>query len=346
VPYSSAGLCAHIICGFLYVRLDQIKHEKGRSKHCGLFCFRLSVFFGKDDIVKVAISYMTVLVVWATTPIAVKYSSIEFGFIPGVSLRVIAAALIVFGILKIRKMPLIVSKRDWLAHISGALALFPTMLLVYFSALYLDSGLISVLFGLSPFFVGVFSIIVLGENPFNRRGVVALAIALLGLLLINSSQLGVGKDALIGFASLLLSVCLFALSTVALKATARDIEPLRQLCGSLVVAAPFFCLAMFFSEGLPKDLGVKALFAMGYLTVFGSIVAGLAFFYVLSRCSVITVSLIPLITPVFAIAIGFIFAGERMQMSALIGSGLILLSLVVYQGLFRKLFFLSKKVLV
>ena len=292
---------------------------------------------------KVAISYLTVLVVWATTPIAVKYSSIEFGFIPGVSLRVLAAALIVFCVLKVRKTPLIVSKRDWLAHLSGALALFPTMLLVYFAALYLDSGLISVLFGLSPFFVGVFSIVVLGENPFNRRGVTALVIALVGLLLINSSQLGMGTDALIGFASLLLGVCLFALSTVALKATARDVEPLRQLCGSLVVAAPFYCLAMFFFGGVPKELSIKALFAMGYLTVFGSIVAGLAFFYVLSRCSVITVSLIPLITPVFAIGIGFVFAGERMEASALLGSGLILLSMAVYQGLYRKLFFFRRK---
>jgi drug/metabolite transporter (DMT)-like permease len=283
-------------------------------------------------------SYLAVVVVWTTTPIAVKYSSLDVGFIQAVSVRVIVAALIAFVLLKILNKPLIVSRRDWVAYAAGALALFPTMLLVYFAAQFLDSGLISVLFGLSPFFVGVFSIVILRQNPFNRSRLIALVISLAGLTLINISQLGLDNGALIGLLTMLLSVALFALSTVALKASAVGMEPIRQMSGSLIVAAPFFAVSMLFSDGLPREIGILPLFALGYLVVFGSIIAGIAFVYVLSRCEVVTVSLIPLITPVFAIVLGFFVANERMGLPALLGSGLILFSLAVYQGVFKTMF--------
>lgn len=286
---------------------------------------------------KLAISYLTVTIVWATTPIAVKFSSMELGFIPGVAVRVLVAAVIVYAVLKVMGKRLVEHKRDWLAFSSGALALFPTMLLVYFSALYLDSGLISVLFGLSPFFVGIFSMMIFGDNPFSRARVLALCISLFGLVLINSSQMGMGDEALKGFLCMLLAVAMFALSSVALKATATGIEPIRQLSGTLIVAAPFFAIAMMFSDGLPKHASIFALAAIAYLIVFGSIVAGVAYVFILSRCDVITVSLIPLITPVFAIVLGFVLAGEKMSIVALLGSVMILFSLAIYQGFFSML---------
>ena len=62
---------------------------------------------------------------------------------------------------------LIVERRDWGVYAASALGLFPNMLLVYWAAQFIPSGLMSVIMGTYPFFVGAFSLLVLRENFFK-----------------------------------------------------------------------------------------------------------------------------------------------------------------------------------
>jgi len=286
--------------------------------------------------VKIIAVYIGVVLIWSTTPLAIKWSNSSLSFMAAVSLRMLIAALICVVLLVIFRKKLIRSRRDWHAMLAGALGLFPNMALVYWSAQFIPSGLISVVFGVYPFMVGVFSVFILKENPFNFSRVLALIIALVGLLVIHLGQLNFGDNALYGIIGLVVSTLFFALSTVWLKSLGGGIEPLRQLAGTLLIATPCFAITWLFFDGeLPTNIDTRSIVGVTYLVVAGSIFGGLGFYYVLRHCLVSTVALIPLMTPVVALMVGYFIEGEVLNNTSILGSFLVLFSLAVYQGALR-----------
>ncbi len=281
---------------------------------------------------QVASAYLLVVLIWSTTPLAIHWSNSSLSFISAITARMVLATLLCFGLLKICRQPLIVQRRDWLVYAASALGLFPNMLLIYWAAQTIPSGLMSVVMGIYPFFVGIFSIFVLQENPFTRSRFVALLLALLGLWLVQREQTVAGADAFWGISVIVLVCAIWGFSSVTVKKLGAEIEPLRMGTGSLLVSTPFFLLAWF---GLDRELPVlidqKSLIGVVYLVLAGSIVGHTLWFYVLRVCKVSSVSLITLITPVMALTWGSL-AGEHVSTFTLLGAGVIILALALYQG--------------
>ncbi|PCK09801.1 MAG: hypothetical protein COA42_02505 [Alteromonadaceae bacterium] len=282
-------------------------------------------------------AYVGIVLIWATTPLAVKWSNSSLSFISAVSLRMVLALIFCLVILLILRRPLVRSAGDWRVFFAGSISLFPSMLLVYWSAQYVPSGLISVVLAVYPFMVGVFSILLLKENMFTKNRVVALIVAILGLALVQRGQLHVsGTDAVLGIVGLLIASAVFAFSTVWMKSLARDVEPLQQTTGSLLLSVPALLLTWYYWDGL--HIGViddKSLFSMLYLAVVGSVLGGILFFKVLTHCRVSSVGLITLLTPVAALVIGAVFNDEKIEGLSLVGCIIVMLALAIYQNIFR-----------
>jgi probable blue pigment (indigoidine) exporter len=288
--------------------------------------------------VQVTGAYLLVVLIWSTTPLAIHWSNSSLSFVAAITLRMALALPLCFLLMKIQREPLIRDKRDWLAYAAGALGLFPNMLLVYWAAQFISSGLMSVMFGLYPFCVGVFSLLILRVNPFTPAKVMALLLAVLGLWILHRDQLAAGSNAAWGLAAMILVCALWGFSSVAVKKLATEVSPLRMGTGSLLLSLPFFLLVWFWLDGeLPLDIQQKSLFAVIYLVLAGSLLGHVLWFYVLRACSVTSVSLITLITPVMALTWGLLFAGEVPSRQTLLGAALILLALLLYQGIFVRL---------
>ncbi|WP_096085391.1 DMT family transporter [Agaribacterium haliotis] len=283
---------------------------------------------------KVIIAYTSVVFIWATTPLAVQWSNSSLSFQAAVTARMALAALLCAALLLITRRPLVKQKKDVLAFAAGAVGIFPNMLLVYWSAQFIPSSLIAVIFGTYPFFTGLFALLLLKQNAFNLQRVLALLVAVAGLVLINLDQLALGKHALWGVLGILCSSALFAFSTVLVKKSGAQVDAFRQLSGSLFIAAPFFVLTWLLTDAnVPQSLDIKSIVGVTYLVLAGSMFGGVAFYYVLTRCQVVTVSLIPLLTPVMAIALGVSLEGEQLSAQVFFGSALVLFSLALFQGL-------------
>ena len=121
-------------------------------------------------------AYLLVILIWSTTPLAIHWSNSSLSFVAAITLRMALALPLCFVLMSILREPLIRNKRDWLAYAASALGLFPNMLLVYWAAQFISSGLMSVMFGVYPFFVGVFSLLIMRENPFTPIKVLALVL--------------------------------------------------------------------------------------------------------------------------------------------------------------------------
>lgn len=303
----------------------------------------LSVLKIKEQAMQVISAYILVVVVWSTTPLAIHFSNDSFTFVTAITLRMLFAFVCCYALLKFMKEPLIKHRRDWLSYAASALGLFPAMLLVYWAAQYIPSGLMSVVMGVYPFFVGVVSYFVLKENTFTISRCIALACAVTGLAVINIDQMSLGKEAVWGVLTMIFVCVLWAFSSVYVKKLGSDISPVRQGTGSVAVALPFFLVAWLFMDAeVPQSVSQKSVWAVTYLVIVGSVISHTLWFYVLREFSVSSVALIPLMTPVMAITWGILFAEESLSSNTVLGAGIILFSLALYQGVFSQAWRLAK----
>ncbi|TQV71797.1 DMT family transporter [Exilibacterium tricleocarpae] len=282
----------------------------------------------------VLMAYLGVVLIWATTPLAIQWSSGGISFMAAVSLRMLVALVIGLSLLGLLRRNLFCEANDWQRYGVAALGIFPNMPLVYWSAQFIPSGLIALIMGLSPFITGVMSMLLLRENPFNGRRIAALAIALAGLAVIYTDQLSLGDKAVYGVSGMLLSCFFFSFCSVWLKRLGGNIDPLRQTTGTLLMSVPALLVSWWLLEGSwPQHWSSRTVLSIGYLSLFGSMLGFSLYFYILRHLSVNTVSLTYLITPVLAICVGVFVAGEQVSAQLLGGAAMVVLSLGLYQGL-------------
>ena len=117
------------------------------------------------------------------------------------------------------------------------------------------------------------------------------------------------------------------------KGQHQKLHPLVQTTGALVLAAPIYVVLWWiFSGPMPSAISITSISATLYLSVFGSVLGFVGYFYLLNNLSAASVALVTLITPVLALFLGASLAGEVLSARIFYGSSLIMLALVLYQA--------------
>lgn len=279
----------------------------------------------------VLIAYLFVVLIWATTPLAIQWSSGSVSFASAVVLRMGLALMLALVCNLLLRRSLFARPGAWKVYLAASLGIFPSMPLVYWSAQFIPSGAVAVIFAMSPFVTGLMTLLILRENPFNRRRLFALLLAFSGLLVIFQHQLQLDIQAAYGVVGILGSSVLFSVSSVWLKSLSTTVPAFDQASGALLFAMPGLVLVWWVVDGsLPVGISDKSAGAIVYLAVMGSLIGFTLFFYVLQKLSPSAVSLITLVTPVLALVLGVVVAGEQISVSMIVGAGLVILALLFY----------------
>jgi drug/metabolite transporter (DMT)-like permease len=276
-------------------------------------------------------AYMGIILIWATTPLAIKWSNDGSDFLLAVSARMTLGFVICLLLLWILRIPLRWHREAVLTYLAAGLGIFGAMISVYWGAQYVPSGLISVLYGISPITIGLFASLWLGERFFTPAKVGGLLVALLGLMMIFVPQSDLGAISARGFAGVLLSVLLHSLSAVWVKRIGSSLHPLAINSGALALAVPLYLLTWWmFGNGLPQQLAPHAIGSLVYLVLFGTVIGFNLYFYVLKRVPASLVGVITLITPVLALLLGQGLNGEVIGTHVWLGTVAILLGLALF----------------
>ncbi|WP_062262244.1 DMT family transporter [Endozoicomonas arenosclerae] len=282
-------------------------------------------------------NYLAVILIWSTTPLAIKLSNGSLSAYAAVLSRMLLAFLLTAVVIAMIKHVAGLKRKHWRLYWVASLGLFPNMLLVYMAANYIPSGLISVLFAMVPIISGVLGAVVLKEPFFVARKILALALAITGLLVVFASQWSLGKDAFIGIGLMLIANLVFSISQVGTRYLQKEthIDALEQTFGSLTFALPGFFLTWWLMDGgMPSEVSMQSLWAVIYLAVVGSLLGFVAYFVILRQLSLALVSVIPLITPVLALWLGAAVLSEVITTQLMVGSALIILALAAYDEAF------------
>lgn len=289
----------------------------------------------------VLLAYLSVVLIWATTPLTIQWSSDSLSFIAAVLLRMSLALLLGLAINLFLRRKLFAQTNVWQVYAAGAIGIFPNMPVVYWSAQFIPSGLVAVVFAMSPFVMGLMTLILLKHNPFTFRRIFAFLLAVSGLVIIFYHQFQFSLHSAYGILGILLSCFLFSFSSVLVKKLDAKVDSFNQALGTLLFALPGLLLMWWLVDGhIPATVSMKSLAAVGYLSVFGSLVGAALFFYVLANMSPTAVSLITFITPVLALILGAWIGNENLSLQLWLGAGLVVIALLLYLDLaYEKLFF-------
>lgn len=281
----------------------------------------------------VPLAYIGVIIIWSTTPLAIKWSGGDAGFLFGVTARMLIGLLfssVLMLLISGRRVPW--DKDSLKAYFIAGIAIYGAMLSTYWGSQYISSGFISVIFGMNPIITGVLAALWLNERSLTPRKLLGVGFGLSGLIVIFSQAIELGGHATLGIAAVCLSVLLHSLSSVWFKKLDIKLTALEITHGGLMVSVPLYLLTWFVIQGtLPEHFSQRGLGSIIYLGLFGSVLGFILFYYILKNIEVSRVSLITLITPVVALFLGYALNNEILSVSVWVGTALIMLGMSFYQ---------------
>lgn len=286
----------------------------------------------------VLLAYFSVVLIWATTPLAIQWSSDSLSFMAAAAARMSIALALALSFVAILRQSFTIFWQHRLIFFAASIGIFPNMPVVYWAAQFIPSGLVAVIFAMSPFVTGVMTLLLLKQNPFSLKKILALLLALIGLIVIFYHQLHFDFRSVYGISGILLSCVLFSFSSVWVKKLTEQqavtLDAFHQATGALLFALPGLLLGWWLMDGdLPQTVSMKSAGSIVYLAIVGSLIGSALFFYILQRLSASVVSLITLMTPVLAILLGKNLANEDLPAHTLFGVALVLVALLFYSSL-------------
>ncbi|MCG8435769.1 MAG: DMT family transporter [Gammaproteobacteria bacterium] len=274
------------------------------------------------------IAFIGIIVIWSTTPLGIKWSAEGAGFLFAITARMVIGAAIFLVIMHIWRQRVLFHRQALIASTVSGLGTYFGMLVVYWAALFIPSGLMAVLFGLLPFFTGVMATIWLGEKALTWPKLLGSLLGVLGLLIIFGGQTKLEEGAVYGIAGTLLALCISAATIVFTKKFGAGVPTFSVTAGGVLLSTPLFVATLLVLDPTwPVDVPLRATLSIIYLGVAGSVIGFLLFFFVVKRLDASRVALITLVTPVTGLLVGCIFNNEILPPMIWYGSIVILLGL-------------------
>ena len=281
---------------------------------------------------RLLLAYLGVVLIWATTPLAIKWSSIGVSFIFGVTARMSIglSCLIVLMILTRTRLRLDTQALKTYVAVSGQL--YASMLLTYWGAQFIPSGWLSVIYGLSPFMTAFIAAAYLNEQSLGLGKILSYLLGVAGLGVMFSSAIDMNLSAVQGMLALLAATALHALSAVWVKRIQAGLPAMAQTTGGLLLSLPLYLLTWFALDSgqCPEWPPEITQWSILYLGVIATPIGFALYYYVLAKMEATQVAMINLLTPVLSLLIGYFINSEPLSLKVAIGAGLILLALALH----------------
>lgn len=278
---------------------------------------------------QVLLAYLGMVLLWATTPLAIKWSVDGLGVLPSLTARMSVGLFCLLALLLFFNKRLPFTRIAFLAYLAVAVQMYGAMAVVYWAAQFIPSGWISVISGLAPLITAIFAALWLHERSLTIGKFFSYVIGLAGLIIMFGSADELNATAALGIFGVLGSLILQALSAIGIKRVRSKLPVLTQVTGGLLISLPlYFATCVVFDEHLPQQFSLISFLSMLYLGIIATPAGFFLYYYLLSKRSATQVSLISLASPVLALWLGHSANHEPMTLQIIIGTTLILLALV------------------
>jgi drug/metabolite transporter (DMT)-like permease len=284
------------------------------------------------DRLRLWIGFVIVSTVWGSTWLAIKIGLETVPPFLSVAARFLVADLVLGGIILLRKERIPWTPNAWRVYLSmGVLTFTLPFALVYWGQQFIPSALGSILFATFPFCVAVVSRVMAPSERLDRYTMLGILFGFLGVLIIFWGDIQVSDSrALWGMGAILASVVMQAVSLVQVKEWGHDVSPVvMNFVGMMMGLVALFVLGLFVEGAQPVTWTLPAVLSVLYLAVIGSVLAFVAYYWLLKRIEPVYLSLTSFINPIVALVLGSVVLKETLRASVFTGALLVLAGILV-----------------
>ena len=284
---------------------------------------------------RVLLAFAIVYFVWGSTFLAIRVGVREVPPFLLASIRCLVAGALLYAWLRARGTPS-PTAREWAAAAFLAVLIFALDYgLVFWAETRVPSGVTAVMMATIPVFMVISEIVFLGTQRLTLRLGAALLVGIGGVAVLVSRGLGLGEGAIepSGAIALLVAAISWSVATALTRklpspASKPMSSAIQMLCGGVWLALTAGTLGEF--RGFHwQSVSRGTWLALAYLTFAGSIVAYTAYIWLIHHESPTKVGTYAYVNPVVAVTLGYFFAGETIGPRTLLGTALVLVSVVV-----------------
>lgn len=235
------------------------------------------------------------------------------------ALRYSIAALVLYIVMKIYRLPLPTRWEDirpavvfgMLNGISGAI--------LNWGGQFLSSTLTSMINTTTPFFMAIYAFFLLNEQ-FDKYKIAGLLMGFAGLMIIFSGGTEVYATSFWGSVAVVVQAAIYALAATYSKKYRVDIKPMQVVTIQLMSAGLILTiLGALFERNKPITISAIGIVSLLYLSIFAGALAFLIYYYLLTRIDVIRLSYTSFFTPIVAAVEGVVFLKDSLTIRMVLG---------------------------
>ena len=243
-------------------------------------------------------------------------------------IRMGSAALLVFGIALIMRLPLGITRRQFLnCTLAGFLFLAFGNGMFVWALKYIDSGFGSLLSSLNPLFVVLILAFVM-KRKLQRMTIVGILLGIFGMILLISQEnlsleAGSGKGILMALSA----VMAWSIGSVFVSRADLPKNHFVSTAYQMATASVLLILTSLTigEEWLaPQEWDFKVSISLIFLVLFGSIAAFTSFNYLLKVVDTEKVTTSAYVNPIVALLLGWYFLDETITVQSMVAAGVLL----------------------
>jgi drug/metabolite transporter (DMT)-like permease len=273
----------------------------------------------------VILSLGALYLIWGGTYLGMRVALQGFPPFLMASIRFLIAGGLLYATLRMRGAPR-PTRAQWIGSVCiGVLLLAGGNGGVAFSEQWVATGLAAVGIAAVPLWTALFAGL-WGRWP-TRIEWLGLSVGFVGVILLNLGN-GVWANPLGAIALLLAPIC-WALGSAWSRHISLPPGLMSSATEMLAGGVALLIIALLLREPAPNLTSVPALWAMGYLIIFGSLVAFSAYGYLLRHVRPALATSYAYVNPMVAVGLGVILAGEQITIVGAIAILIILAGVAV-----------------
>ncbi len=282
----------------------------------------------KNSKLLVITAFFAIYIIWGSTYLFNKILVTELPPLLLASIRFSSAGLLILIIAKLMKLPLKVTRYQFMnLCIAGFLFLVYGNGVFVWALKYIDSGFAALLASTQPLFV-LFLLRLIDGKRMQRQSMIGVGLGIVGMyLLVSQNDISTSGDSVLGIFMTLTCVLSWSYGSVFVgKADLPKSYFVSTAYQMLIAGVLLYVGSLIFNEdtSLLQDVSPKGMVSMAFLIVFGSIVAFKAFNYLLQVISPEKVATSAYVNPVIALLLGWYFLNETLTTQSIIASVVLL----------------------
>jgi drug/metabolite transporter (DMT)-like permease len=279
---------------------------------------------------RVLLAFFAIYVLWGTSFLAIRIAVLEVPPLFAAGTRFFVAGVVLYGFMRLRGRPRPTASQWRSLALIGLLMFVAEYGPLFWAEKYVPSGIASVLEATLPLITMALETWVFRRHRFHWPLLAAILLGFGGvsLLLIHNGEQSFG---LLPCIAILAGATTWSLGSVLNRSLdLPESRPLTSGAAMLLGGGMLLVLSASFGELHPlPHVSLRAALALLYLIVCGSLLGFTAFVWLLARMPATRVASHAYVNPVVAVALGYFVAGEIVTTRTLIGTALVLFSVVL-----------------